>query len=120
MYIIVCVFIIIYPVIFYFVFDEIILHFAIEIPALDWKNSWIAYAVNYFHHCIILTTFTLGSIPSISAVVIYTSTAFAHFDILISLLEELDKLTVSKIEEKEVKIKAMIKMIIEHHMELIK
>jgi hypothetical protein len=53
------------------------------------------------------------------AVVTFASTAFAYFDILIFLLEELDNIALSNNKKKEIKIKAMIKMIIEHHMELI-
>lgn len=120
MYTIVGVLISVYPMIFYFLLDERILHFGIEIPMLDWKNSWIAYGIKYIHQSTILIAFVTSSIPSISIVVIYISTAFAFFDILSVLLDELDQISIKNEGNKNDKaIKEMIKLITEHHMELI-
>lgn len=120
MYIVVCFIIVIYPSLFYFILGERILHFGIEIPLLNWKNSWFGYALNYIYQSMCMICFTLGSIPTITIVVIYISTAFAYFDILSILIEELNQMTrISDENLKNNQVKAMIKLIIEHHMELI-
>lgn len=121
MYSIAAVLIIIYPAIFYFLFNEKVLHFGIEIPFLDWQNSWIAYGINYIHQSICLICFILSSISAISVIVIFISNAFAHFDILSFLLIELDQITIKSVGDykKKKEIKDMILTIIKHHMELI-
>jgi hypothetical protein len=110
-----------YPIVFYLIFEERILHFGVEIPGLDWKNSWIAYSLNFFHQSSCFVIFVIASIPSIMIIVTYLMTSFAYFEVLSNLLKDLDEIIINNENgEKNKEITAQIKYITEMHLELIR
>jgi hypothetical protein len=112
--------ILIYPIIFYLITGERILHFGIEIPFLDWKNSWFAYGFNFGYQCMTLSLFICASIFSMVLVIIFLSNGLAQFDILKMLLDQLNQLAISDRKgENESKILSVIKLITEMHVQLI-
>lgn len=119
MYIICCFVLINYPIIFYLLFGERILHFGIEIPMLDWKNSWIAYSINFLYQSTGFIIFTLASIPSIMIFVTFIMTSFAYFEVLSDLIKELDECVIDNEDGKNSQnIKEKLKSIVEMHLEL--
>ena len=112
--------IIVYPVIFYFIFGERILHFGIEIPMLDWKESWVAYGLNFLFQCICLILFVSASIATNFIVICLLTSAFGQFEMLNILISHLNQLAINNDEGKNNgEIKAAIKLLVQKHMELI-
>jgi hypothetical protein len=121
LYIIAYILIVTYPIVFYLIFEERILHFGVEIPGLDWKYSWIAYSLNFFHQSSCLIIFVIASFPSIMINITYLMTSFAYFEVLSYLLKDLDEIIINNENgEKNKEITAQIKYITEMHLELIR
>lgn len=119
MYLIVGSLISIYPIIFYVVFNERILHFGVEIPGLNWKESWFAYALNFVHQVTSFLLFIFASIPSIFMIICFLTTAFAQYEWLNFLLSDLNDLASDNEQgQNNCAIKEKIKVIIKLHMEL--
>lgn len=120
LFIVTTIIIITYPIIYYLIAQERILHFGFEIPMLDWKSSWFAYSLNFFHQASSFILFVIASIPSIVIIVIYIMTSLACFDILSILLKDLNEIAIKNENGcKNKDIKEMIKFILEVHLELI-
>ena len=85
----------IYPIIFYFIFNERILHFGIELPLIDWKCSWIGYGVNFTHVVVCLAAFTCLSIYILTIIICFMTSAIVQFDFLDILLHELNDLAIT-------------------------
>lgn len=117
---VVCILIVIYPILFYIIFGERILHFGFEILMLDWQNSWLAYALNFVHQALCVIIFVIASIPSLIVPITYVMTSFGYFETLSLLIEDLNEFANGNENgEKNQEIKGMIKFIIEMHLELI-
>jgi hypothetical protein len=108
-----------YPIIYYIVFRERILHFGIELPFLEWQTSWIDYGINFVHQSLCINTFICGSIATIVMGLCFVTNAIAQYDVIGLLLDDLDELAIANEEGSKVdEIKEMIKLIVEMHIEL--
>lgn len=108
-----------YPIVFYLIFDEKVFFFGIELPVLDWHNSWFAYGLNFFHHSSCLLIFIFGSIPSIMVIISFIMNAFGFFELLSILIKDLDELVIKNVDgKKDKEISLMINLIVENHLEL--
>ncbi|KAL7029969.1 hypothetical protein ACKWTF_006451 [Chironomus riparius] len=92
----ICTFIllVLYPMIFYLIMNERILICGIELPFIDWKESWIGYAINLTHQMMCLFTFFCGSIFSLCVTICFITCGVCQFDVLKILLDELNELIV--------------------------
>lgn len=109
-----------YPVIFFAIFRERVLHFGIEIPVLNWKESWFAYGLNFSFQGTGIVMFIFASIVSNFLVICYLTSAFGQFDMLNILISNLNELAINNDRGRNNReIKASIKSLIQMHMELI-
>jgi hypothetical protein len=120
MYFCALILIVSYPAIFLIFLNERVLPFGIELPMLDWKESWIGYGLNYFYHSLILTFFVFASIASIFVVICYLASLFAQFEMLSVLIADLNELALKNGKgENNFVIKNALREIIKLHLELI-
>ena len=119
LYITAFILIAIYPIIFYFIMNERILHFGIELPLIDWKNSWIGYGINFGYQILIVSIFFCGSIVSLCIIICFMTSGIGQFDVLDILLDELNELAIKNDKgEKNDEIRKKIKFLIQTHTNL--
>lgn len=112
MSILILVIIPIYPIIYYMIFNEIILIFPIEIPYIDWKSSLFGYSLNYFYHILLLVYYVFITVLSNLYIVNVIICAIAKYDVIKVLLHEIDNL-LKKNEQNSKKIHQNMRLLIE-------
>ncbi|CAO1305632.1 unnamed protein product [Diamesa serratosioi] len=109
----------IYPIIYYMVFGEKILHFGFLLPFIDWQ-SHLGYSLNFMHHtlqiCIVMSAWLFTNWQY----VIFITNAFGQYDSLKILLHELNDLSTANVNGcNDREIKKYINDIAKMHIELI-
>lgn len=108
----------IYPIIFYFIIGEKILHFGFELPWVDWKTL-PGYALNFAYCGTLSFLYIIGQIAAVVLSIIYVVVAFGQFELLKVLLDDLNKLAVANKKGKnDEKIQKLIITITQMHNEL--
>lgn len=118
----VCTFILlsIYPILFYFITNERILHFGIELPFIDWKYSYVGYTINFVHQLYCALSFFCGSIPTLCIIICFMTSAIGQFDVLEILLDEINELSlVNEDRQNDNRIKMKIIFLIQTHTNLV-
>ena len=110
----------IYPIMYYIIFGEKTLHFGFLLPFIDWK-SYLGYTLNFMHQtlqiCIVMSAWLFTNWQY----VILITNAFGQYDSLKILLTELDDLAKTNISGcNDRKIRKLIGVIVEMHVELIR
>jgi hypothetical protein len=114
------IFVTLYPVIYFWIFDERILHFGTELPFIDWKYSWIGYGINFIFHVAILFVYLSLMVTSMCIIINILTSGICQYDVLDFLLDELNELIVqNKDGSKNSEIRKKIKFLIETHLNLI-
>ncbi|KAG5684233.1 hypothetical protein PVAND_013471 [Polypedilum vanderplanki] len=109
-----------YPIIFKIFLNIDTVFLELEIPFIDWKNSLIGYVANLFYGYYIVICFILASIGSTFLIICFLATAITHYDILKDLLKELNEITIQNNDEnKNEKIKKLLKSITDIHVDLL-
>lgn len=109
----------IYPIILYYILGKRILHFGIEIPFVDWKESYFGYALNFTHHMSILTVFFCGSTAALGITIILMANVFGQFLVIEQLLDDLNKLALQNVNGRnDRKIRKLLRFLIDAHHEL--
>ncbi|CAO1360022.1 unnamed protein product [Diamesa hyperborea] len=108
----------IYPIAYYALYGEIILHFGFLLPFIDWK-SYLGYILNFMHQtlqiCIVMSAWLFTNWQY----VIFITNAFGQYDSLKILLNDLNDLAKTNNDGcNDKKIKDLIKDIAEMHIEL--
>lgn len=109
-----------YPIIYYFIFGEKILHFGFILPGTD-TDSLLWYTLNFLHH-----TFQIYAVPCVILFSEYFTTmflfvAFTKYDLLELLIGDLNALIEDVTEDKRLnKIKICFADITDRHVELIR
>ncbi|XP_070502403.1 odorant receptor 30a-like [Chironomus tepperi] len=95
-FLMVCTFILIasYPIIYFLIYNERILHFGLELPLIDWKYSWIGYGINFIHQGGLLFVFICISLQTLYIIFCFVTSAICQFDALDVLLDELNELAI--------------------------
>ncbi|KAL7029968.1 hypothetical protein ACKWTF_006450 [Chironomus riparius] len=117
----ICTFILIavYPIIYYFIMNERILHFGLELPFIDWKDSWIGYGLNFIHQIFLVFIFLCFSIVTICIIICFMTSGMCQFDVLSLLLAELNELALSNEDgSKNNEIHQKVKFLIKTHVNL--
>ncbi|KAL7029972.1 hypothetical protein ACKWTF_006454 [Chironomus riparius] len=118
----ICTFILIavYPIIYYFIMNERILHFGLELPFIDWKESWIGYGINFIHQIVSISTFFCASNLSLCVIICFMTSGICQFDVLDILIDELNDSAIGNEEgKKSDEINAKIKFLVQTHVNLI-
>ena len=86
----VCAFMVfIYPLVYYIIYDEKILHFGFILPFID-EHSQFGYALNFFHHSLQIFLVVNVLVASNILFILFINGAFGQYDALTILLQELD------------------------------
>lgn len=110
----------IYPIIFYFIFGEKVLHFGFELPIIDWRTSSIAYLINFAWCCYAVTQFCIAGVSAVFLSTFPIILSFGQFELIVSFLQDLDELIRTNINgEKNQEIKKQVHQIVEMHNELL-
>ena len=115
-----CVFMVyIYPIIYYIIVGEKILHFGYELPWVDWRTTH-GYILNFIYVGTHLFVFIFATVACLLITIINLIMSLAHFDVLKYLLDELEELMIkNKKGENSKDIKKYIRLIAQMHLELI-
>jgi hypothetical protein len=109
-----------YPVVYYFITNERILHFGIELPFIDWESSWIGYGINFVHQAYCVFTTFCALIFCLSVIICYIASGICQYDVMNILLEELNELAIGNENGKNnEEISNKIKFLVETHVNLI-
>lgn len=103
-----------YPVLFYVIFGERVLHFGFHLIFIDFTKP-LGYALNIFNNFFAVSTFIIGTILTCIDISMCVLNAFGQVNVLKIYLKELDELAKAKDEKKEVEIKEKIAQIIDLH-----
>lgn len=111
----------IYPIIFYFIFGEKVLHFGFELPFIDWRTSNIAYFINFAWCCYLVALYCIAGVSAVFLSTFPIILSFGQFELINSFLEDLDNIVKSqgKDSSNDVEVKQQIKKIVEMHNELL-
>jgi hypothetical protein len=110
----------IYPIIYFLIFNERILHFGFELPFMDWKSSWIAYGINFVHQSCLLYVFVVFEFQAMCTIICLMTSGIGQYDVLGFLLSELNDLIIqNKDGSKNDEIRCKIKFLVETHLNLI-
>jgi hypothetical protein len=108
-----------YPFIFYLIVGKKILHFGFMIPGLNWETPH-GYTINFIHHTYQIFIVVSGTSMTTLYILFFLFNAFAQYDALKVLLDNLNFLAVSnKNHKNDEKIKICIADITNGHVELI-
>jgi len=110
----------VYPIIYFLIFDERILHFGVELPFIDWKFSWIGYGLNFVHQAGLLFVFVTFSFISLCIIISLMASGICQFDVLEILLEELNDLIITNEDgSKNDEIRHRIRFLVATHTNLV-
>jgi hypothetical protein len=113
--------ILIYPIIYYLIFGEKILHFGFELPWIDWQTSWLGYAANFLYVISLVHLTVFGMIATCFVNILFVLMTLGQFELLKMMLNDLDELIRSKKNgSKNDALKKQIKLIVEMHNELLR
>jgi hypothetical protein len=107
-----------YPVIFYLIFGESILHFGFVIPGID-ATTIHGYLINFCHHTLQIYIVCFALVLTLCLNIIFISLALLQYNALINQLSLLDD-EIQKSSLNQTIIDKMISQIIEQHTELLK
>lgn len=120
LYISTFILLVIYPIIFYFIFKEKILLCGIELPFINWKDSWIGFGINFAYQILILFIFFCGSVFCLCIIICFITSGVCQFHVMKILLDELNELAIAnKNGIKDDEIRNKIKFLVETHLNLI-
>ena len=109
----------IYPIVYYMVYNEKILHFGFILPFID-EHSQFGYALNFFHHSLQIYVVINATIGSNIGFITFTNGAFGQYDALQLLIKKLNTVAMENIDGcNDQLIKHYIKEIASIHVELI-
>jgi hypothetical protein len=121
LYIVSIVLFLIYPIIFYLIFGEKILHAGYELPFIDWHTSSIGYAANFLYVILLAYLVLFVFVGTLFINILFVIMAFGQFELLDMMLKDLNEMIKSnKNGSMDEKIKHQIKLIVEIHNELLK
>jgi len=110
----------VYPVIYFWIFGERILHFGLELPFIDWKCSWIGYGINFLHQAGLLFIFICITLMALCTIISLMARGICQFDVLEFLLDELNDLIIQNEDgSKNVEIRNKIRFLVETHTNLV-
>ncbi|XP_070502402.1 uncharacterized protein [Chironomus tepperi] len=118
----ICTFILLtlYPFIFYFIMNKKILLCGIELPFIEWEDSWIGFGINFTHQLMCLFIFFCGSVFCLCVIIILITSGVCQFDVLEILLDELNELIIENVNgSNNHKIRQKIKFLVKTHTNLI-
>lgn len=118
----ICTFILlaIYPFIFYFIMNKKILLCGMELPFINWEDSWIGFGINFTHQILCLFIFFCGSIFCLCVIICFITSAVCQFDVLSILLSELNELILQNEDKsKNTKICSNIKFLAKTHAQVV-
>lgn len=108
-----------YPVAYFLIFNEKILHFGFIIPGLDWETP-LGYSLNFFFNCIQIYCAILALFLSCFYTILFMFNAFAQYDSLSVLLSYLSQLAENNAKgNNTAKIKACMANVISEHVKLL-
>jgi len=108
----------IYPLIFYAIMGEKILHFGFELPIIDWRTT-TGYILNFIYVGALGFIFVPGMISTCFLNTVFIIMAFGQYEVLNLLLLELNELiTGNENGERSKEIKDQIRLIAQMHYEL--
>lgn len=115
-----CIFlVIIYPIVYYFIFGENILHFGFGLPLIDWTTPF-GYSINFVFIVFVVSAFLCGTTAKLIFTTIYITMSFGQFDLLEVLLEDLNELILKNQNGENVReIKNSIRVVTQMHDELL-
>ena len=110
-----------YPMIYYLVFHEVILHFGFIIPGTDWKTI-PGYILNFLFHTFQIYCVWVAFTALIFIVILFILNVIAQYESLVNLLDDLDELVkLNQVNgDKLSDIKACISDITNKHVNLLK
>lgn len=108
-----------FPILFYFITGKRILHVGIELPLIDWEQSFVGYALNFAHQMIALSAFSCLCTMILIVEVILVTCSIHQFDVLEIMLDDLDELLVKNDNgENNSKIEQHLKRVYQTHQNL--
>lgn len=108
-----------YPFIYYGIMGEKILHFGFVIPGTDWKSPQ-GYTINFFHHTYQIFAVIMGLYGSVVITLILILQAFAQYDSLKIMLDDLNAFAVNNLDGRQNRIiKICIGRITDEHVKLL-
>jgi hypothetical protein len=111
--------VLIYPLIFYVIMGEKILHFGFELPLIDWQTSF-GYSLNFLYTVQLVYMFISSFFATCYSNILFLMMAFGQFELLKMLLEDLDEtIKTNENGKKNDAIKKQIKLLAELHNELV-
>lgn len=112
--------IIVYPVIYYLILGEKILHFGFEIPFVDWQTSAIGYLLNFAWCAFLVISYAFAAISTTFLGAFPIIMSLGQFELIKHFLKELDNVVRSNDKsERDDEIKKRISTIAEMHNELL-
>ena len=120
MYIMSGILMFIYPIVYYMIYGEKILHFGFILPFID-VESHLGYALNFFYDALQIFFIINGTIASNMGFMMFITGAFGQYDALNVFLRKLDLLSKENVDGcNDQLIKQDIKEVASIHVELIK
>lgn len=114
-----CILVFLYPIGFYLIFGNKILHFGFELPWIDWQSP-LGYTLNFAYAGLIIYLFLFALICTTYVTILFIVTSFSHFELIKILFEELNQLIAgNKKGDNNEKIKKIIAEITENHNDLL-
>lgn len=111
--------IMLYPLIYFLMYGEMILHFGYELPMVDWHTAF-GYMLNFAYTLMICIIFVIGLATSTAINVVFIAMSFCQFELIQMHLEELDQLIVcNKDGESIARIRKYIGEVTDLHNELV-
>jgi hypothetical protein len=109
----------IYPIIYYLIVGEKVLHFGTELPLVDWTTP-LGYFLNFAYVATLVHTYCCAINATLIFTIFYIVVSFGQFELLTHLLENLDELILkNKKGEHNAEIKEQIRLIAQMHVELL-
>ena len=120
MYLVCAILVFIYPIVYYMIISEKILHFGFILPFID-AESHLGYLLNFFYHSLQIFIVINATISSNILFILFINSAFGLYDALKILVQKLDLLTKENDDRcNDDLIKQYIREIASIHVELIK
>jgi hypothetical protein len=115
-----CLFLI-YPIIYYLICGEKILHAGNELPLIDWHTSSLGYAANFLYDISLIYLAFFTYVGTCFLNVLFVLMALGQFELLKMMINDLDEMIKSNDNgSKNDAIKKQIKLIVDMHNEVLR
>lgn len=103
-----------FPILYLIILNERVLLIGIELPFMDWKNSFFAFSLHVIFHGFLSCVYVTSTLATVGVVITFLTVSFAQFDTLKMHLATLNDLAIKENHD-SLKIKELIRKIAISH-----